>query len=224
MKFDYTLVPAGIAAKNLRAFLRKYRHVGWKAVDEPPDAPDPPYRIERVEITKWFERDLADALVEKELLEETSPAQYRVTELGNRLAPQSLAPRITREKADKIVTDFLERVRKVNADPEAVRYVIKVIAFGSYIRDTDDLGDIDLVVMTAPRAMSREERRRRFAALKAKFGEDHWPGTDLKKRLRNRNRYLSFHPELDLRDGDDRRVIFKAPIEGAPGSYAIWAI
>ena len=83
------------------------------------------------------------------------------------------------------------------------------------------LGDIDLVVMTAPRPMSREEWHRRLDALNAKAeaaGKEYWPGRDLKLRLRNRNRHLSFHPEFDLRDSDDRKVIFSSPIEAIPNN------
>src|SRR5262249_7867839 len=61
------------------------------------------------------------------------------------------------------------------------------------------------------RPMSRQEWQRRLDALNAKAeaaGKEYWPGRDLKLRLRNRNRYLSFHPEFDLRDSDDRKGDF----------------
>jgi hypothetical protein len=224
MKFDRALVPAGTTAKKLRDFLNRFRHVGWAASDDPPGTPDPPYRISRTTITDWFKRDLADALVANGLLERTAPGKFRVTAFGNRMGPQRLNTRISRARADKIVAEFLDRVHQANADPEAVLLVVEVIAFGSYIRDTDDLGDIDLVVMTAPRPMSSEEWHRRLDALNAKAeaaGKEYWPGRDLKLRLRNRNRHLSFHPEFELRDSDDRKVIFSSPIEGNPEPHAI---
>jgi hypothetical protein len=38
------------------------------------------------------------------------------------------------------------RVAKINNDAEQINCVVEVVAFGSYISDTNDLGDIDLVV------------------------------------------------------------------------------
>ena len=214
MKFDPTLIPEGIAAKHLRGFLRTYRWVGW-----PDTLLDATARISRTEITEWFDRDLADMLVKKGLVERTSPGKYRLTQLGNRLAVQPLNPRISRTKADKIVAELLDRARRINDDPEQVDYVAKIIAFGSYIRDTDDLGDIDLVIETKRRPMSHEEFARRSEALRVKAERSgRWfrdpgdrlcfPEHNFKKLLRNRCRYLSFHPEHDLKPEFPSKAIF----------------
>jgi hypothetical protein len=212
LKFDLTCVPLGVKAKDLRAFLRAYRFVGWPVVDYP--KPDP-RRISRNEITEWFECNLADALVEKGLLEQTGLDEYRVTKLGNRLAPQSLSPRINRAKADQIVADLLDRIGKMNDDATEIYYVSKVLAFGSYIRNTDDLGDIDLVVYKGVKRLSHEEFEQRSHALRIKAAKINkrlsdpyfWdPRADFFKRVRNRSQYLSFHPEHDVK-GQRRKVI-----------------
>jgi hypothetical protein len=228
MKFDLTLVPAGITAKQLRGFLRAYRHVGWPAKDDP--KPDP-RRISRSDVAEWFgKRGLAEALVEKGLLEETGDGQYRVTELGNRLAPQLLLPRINRAKADQIVAGLLDRVSSINSDVEEVAYVDEVIAFGSYITDSNDLGDIDLVVYRGHYSMSHQEYCRRSEALRVRAAKVkklfrdpyYWnEQDDFEKRLRNRCPYLSFHPEHDLKD-NPRKVIFKSSIKA--GNEPRWAI
>jgi predicted nucleotidyltransferase len=228
MKFDLRCVPAGIPARALRGFLRAYRHVGWPANDYP--KPDP-RRISRSDVAEWFgKRGLAEALVEKGLLEETSRGQYRVTEFGNRLAPQLLLPRLNRAKADWIVADFLDRVAKINNDAEQINCVVEVVAFGSYISDTNDLGDIDLVVYRHRKPMSLEEYGQRSEALRIqatkvnKLFRDpyYWDEQDdFRKRLRNRCPYLSFHPESDLKD-NPRKVIFESPIES--GNEPRWAV
>lgn len=222
MKFDLSRVPAGVTPKVLRGFLRAYRHVGWPAEDYP--KPDP-RRISCSDIRQWFKRDLADVLVEKGLLEQTDSGQYRVTELGNRLAPQLLLPRLNRAKADRIVADFLDRVTKINADAEQINYVAEVVAFGSYTDDTDDLGDIDLVVYRGRKPMSLEEYRRRSEVLRIQAAKAnklfrdpyYWDEQrDFRKRLLNRCPYLSFHPESDLLQKADKcQTIFKSPVEPA---------
>ena len=90
MKFDRGLVPEGVTAIRLRYFLRAYRWVGWRT-DGWPHCPEPAARISRAEISKWFELDIADVLVEKALLEETSLGRYRVTALGALLSSLGLS-------------------------------------------------------------------------------------------------------------------------------------
>ena len=53
-------------------------------------------------------------------------------------------PRINRAKADKIFADFVKRVDEVNADRAFLHWIAEVRAFGSYVTDTVDLGDLDL--------------------------------------------------------------------------------
>ncbi len=107
---------------------------------------------------------------------------------------------------------------------------VEVVAFGSYISDTNDLGDIDLVVYRHRKPMSLEEYGQRSEALRIqatkvnKLFRDpyYWDEQDdFRKRLRNRCPYLSFHPESDLKD-NPRKVIFESPIES--GNEPRWAV
>jgi len=53
-------------------------------------------------------------------------------------------PRINRAKAEKLLADFLQSVEEVNAHPDLPHWVTEVRVFGSYLNDSDNLGEIDL--------------------------------------------------------------------------------
>lgn len=229
MRFDPAHIPTATTAKVVRSFLRAYRHVGWPAEDYP--RPDP-RRVSRDDVRQWFGCDLTDALLGKGLLEQAEAVDaYRVTALGNRLAPQSLLPRLRRAKADRIVAEFLDRVAEVNASDEQIHYVAEVVAFGSYIGDAGDLGDIDLVVYRSRRPMSLEEYRRRSEVLRIQAAKTnklfhdpyHWDEQAAFRRLLlDRSPYLSFHPESDLRKAGERRTIYRLP--PMPADETRWAV
>jgi hypothetical protein len=78
-------------------------------------------------------------------------AQYETSRKGRQVSAATLTKRFDRAKADKEVADLIERANEINRRDELVFFVSKVSAFGSYVTDTNDLGDIDLVVETVPR-------------------------------------------------------------------------
>ena len=53
-------------------------------------------------------------------------------------------PRINRAKAEKLLADFLQCVEEVNAHPDLPHWVTEVRVFGSYLNNSDNLGEIDL--------------------------------------------------------------------------------
>ncbi|MGY4367709.1 hypothetical protein ACVW1A_003774 [Bradyrhizobium sp. LB1.3] len=78
-------------------------------------------------------------------------AQYETSQKGRQLAAMNLTKRFDRAKADKEVAALIRRANEINRRDELVFFVSKISAFGSYVTDSDDLGDIDLVVETVPR-------------------------------------------------------------------------
>jgi predicted nucleotidyltransferase len=64
--------------------------------------------------------------------------------------------RITREKADVMVKQMLERVTEINSRDELVFRVKRVRAFGSYAGDAPEVGDIDLAVEWEERYPDRD--------------------------------------------------------------------
>lgn len=77
---------------------------------------------------------------------------------GSALANASIRKPITRKTAERLVEEFLARVRQVNASDYAYR-VGRVIVFGSFLSDSPTLGEVDLsieLVDPYPDARARE--------------------------------------------------------------------
>lgn len=74
-----------------------------------------------------------------------------VSEKGETVARGRLTRRTPLAQAQTILDGFLQRVDWLNRDPDAVRYVEKVWAFGSLMRGEDTVGDIDLALDTTRR-------------------------------------------------------------------------
>jgi len=73
-------------------------------------------------------------------------SQFSITVLGSRLSVARFVKRITRAKADALVSEMLDRVAEINERDELVFRVKRVRAFGSYAGEAPEVGDIDLAV------------------------------------------------------------------------------
>ena len=62
---------------------------------------------------------------------------------GNALANASAARSISRAEASRQLAEFLERVARVNADDSWLHCVGKVVVFGSYLSNQEQIGDLD---------------------------------------------------------------------------------
>ena len=97
------------------------------------------------------------ALLAEDYLEPNEPEypndkrRYQLSQKGRQTAAANLTKRFDRAKADKEIAELILRANEINARDELVFYVHKITAFGSYLTDRNDLGDIDLVVELAPR-------------------------------------------------------------------------
>lgn len=115
----------------LRRFMRELGDTGWS----------------REKITDFFDGyDLTDKLVSEGWIELNDEGRYEETRAGSQLRVMKFIRRITRAEAEQIVESMLERVEKINADHDLLYYVHEIWAFGSYVTDAADLGDIDLVL------------------------------------------------------------------------------
>jgi predicted nucleotidyltransferase len=65
-----------------------------------------------------------------------------------------LVPRINRAEAEKLLAEFLRSVEEVNAHPDLLHWVTEVRVFGSYLTNSDDLGDIDIAIKKEKRPVS----------------------------------------------------------------------
>jgi len=123
---------------------------------------------------------------------------YEGTDAAVRLANALMIKRITRAKADHYVAELLQRADDINANPDLLYRVKRITAFGSYITDAADLGDIDIAVELenkVPAGQRSEANRARAAASGRKnlswndqltFGE-----REVDRLLKNRNPYVS---------------------------------
>ena len=145
--------------------------------------------------------------------------RYKVAPLGKSLALARAVPPITREKASRMLAEFLGRVADVNARAELTHYVEAVGVFGSYNKkNAEDLGDIDICLELRERKIpgrdliqynyeraSRSGWDFRNIAEHLGFGE-----TEVRRLLQARNPYLSFHDRADLkRIGARAKVVFR---------------
>jgi hypothetical protein len=76
------------------------------------------------------------------------PELWRTTVAGNALAKARIGKRMPRERAERYLREFLERVEEVNADPDELWWVEHVELFGSLADPTsDEVGDVDVRVL-----------------------------------------------------------------------------
>ena len=134
---------------------------------------------------------------------------YELTPAGRSLALVRAVPPMKREKAEKLLAEFLERVREVNTNPDFLHKVDKVVVFGSFLRpEAAELNDLDVAV-TLTRKLENwdeyEKAREAQVTQAHKAGrhfstfveELYYPELKTKTFLRNRSRYLSLHTTDD---------------------------
>jgi hypothetical protein len=187
MKVERGSIIAGRPIREIRDFLR------WLG----------PASLVRAGIVKRLGADLTDDLVAEGLIEaddDPHAASYMATDEGVRLAAANFKRRISRAKADAIMASFLERVKEVNRDRDLISRVAAVHAFGSYITDAPEIGDLDLCVELERKYPGKEwtERSKRRAELSGRnlsYPEALFYGDlEVLRLLKGRSPYLSFGP------------------------------
>jgi hypothetical protein len=110
---------------------------------------------------------------------------YQSTIKGNAMRAQHFVPRINRAKAEKLLADFLQCVEEVNAHPDLPHWVTEVRVFGSYLNNSDYLGEIDLAI--------KKERRPAGGTF-----SDAYPERLVALLLKGGSRYISLHDVAEL--------------------------
>jgi hypothetical protein len=155
-------------------------------------------------------RTLLDALVAEGYVIPAKEGQFKITMKGAALSMTAFVPRMKRAKADALLKGVLDRVAAINADPAMLHWVTEVRVFGSYLKDTDDLGDLDLAF----------SYRRRPAKVDDMNGVDNIDRSyrTVRQRIRNRSPRISMHSidELDRTPELGGRTIYNfTPAEAA---------
>ena len=123
--------------------------------------------------------------------------------------------RISRAKADKILSNLIERIKQLKEDNYYISYVTEARVFGSYLDDkAEDLGDIDIQIDLGLKpgythdqsdkiGWERSEHKNLNFLMHICYANE----TEPKRFLKNRNRYLSFNG--DSKEEHKHRVIYK---------------
>jgi len=123
---------------------------------------------------------------------------------GNSLAMATARKPITRQTAERLLNEFLQRVKVIKDCTDYAYYVKQVVIFGSYLSDSPNLGDIDLALWIEHRYSDMDERSRNHTQrimlalengrkFKTFWAEMCWPYTEVIRFLRNRSPSISIH-------------------------------
>ncbi|MFT3952724.1 MAG: nucleotidyltransferase domain-containing protein [Oscillospiraceae bacterium] len=146
---------------------------------------------------------------------------WKNTIKGNALGIASAAKPILRKTAEKKLAEFLERVQEVNRNEYYLYKVKEVILFGSYLRDTEKLGDIDLAVEIVPKETDNHKfyeltsARSKEAIKKGRIfnsfiEEAYFPYTEVYRYLKSRSRSISLHETNDaVLKTAEHKVLFR---------------
>lgn len=160
------------------------------------------------------------------------PDHWFTTTKGNALAGASAKKPIKQRTAERLIEEFLARVKEINSG-EYVYRVGRVILFGSCLgdeREASTVGDVDLSIELVDRYSNPAERhaahnaRIETAMLAGRVFSDHfqmlcWPDLEVWRKLKNRSPSLSLHNEERehiLRQGIPSRIIYEMADEVDP--------
>jgi len=139
---------------------------------------------------------------------------------GSTLGLASAAKPVNRKTADRIFSEFIDRVKRINTDSYFLYKVNKVIVFGSYLTDAQKLNDLDIAVELTPkekdpklgvelfqqRSWEAERDGRNFDTFIDRLC---WPETEVKLFLKSRSRTISLHSISDqIIDRVDHKIVF----------------
>ena len=119
---------------------------------------------------------------------------WRNTKVGNLVAGVR-PPRLTKAKAEELLTDLTDRVEAYNLKADAPIRIVKIVAFGAINGKHEKIQDIDLGVQIEPRGEGPITKADQDAAF---------------KELRGRSAALKLHPIDGLMAKMPGRVVWEA--------------
>ena len=144
MRISSEDIIGGYPIKSIRDFLRKRGE--WSISAE---LLSDYFKINQRDAGKLFRCLLKEGFLEVDC-ESTNGSRViaAISDKGLRLRSARLLKPFSREQGEKLLSEFLERVREVNSSDDFLEEITKVSVFGSYLTDAPDLGDLDLCVET----------------------------------------------------------------------------
>ena len=172
-------------------------------------------------LSAWKAQNLVSALRGAGYIEvdpsSPHPSSWRLTVKGYALANAKATKPLTRETAERKLSEFMDRVRHVNSSHDFLYKVKKVVLFGSYRTSRPRIGDIDLTVEYGRKIGNREEFERLMKEkveqayqngriFRSYSDELEWPEREVRLYLKSRSRAISVHSIND-------RILDEAPQE-----------
>jgi len=136
---------------------------------------------------------------------------FTPTSLGVSLSLASAAKRITRKTAERTVTEFMNRVNVANAREDFLFWITSVVVYGSYLTDSERLGDVDFGIELTWREADEKKHHtliwdrvhaarsggRHFANI---TDEVSWCQEEILLLLKSRKRSISIHHLVELKE------------------------
>ena len=206
MRLKSTDLIFGIQAKKLRDFFRT------KAVY---DNFHPDFFKDEMNLSDKEAKNIIQKMTEEQIVVKDDKDEYlNLLTKAQAIKNAKFVKPILRNKADLLVKELLDRVNKLNLDDYFVCTVEEVYVFGSYNSDSIDCADVDLVVVLKNKPhLTKDEiekisfRRRPNGNFLERF--TYATHEEPLRFLKNKNKYLSFHPKEDAENVAKLKLIWK---------------
>lgn len=213
---------AGVSLVNIREFfsnVRKYHREDFSAAE----------LTEEMALDADASKTLLQELKHHGFIERISEkhkAEWTITVKGISLSRASAAGKVRRSTADKALSDVLARINEINSRPDVLDDIAAVVVFGSFLTDSETIGDLDLAVKLRDRYPRDGQWSNRVLAYAANSGRSFsnlteklaWHQSEIYQLIKARKRTISVQPWDVFRgmpkDANfDYRVVFGDPDE-----------
>ena len=97
---------------------------------------------------------------------------------------------------------LVSRAEAINSNPKYLYSVCSIVVFGSYLKENDRLGDLDVAIELSPRIHDADERTKAHLRYARESGrrfsnftdEPYWAEAEVYQVLKARRRTVSFQP------------------------------
>ena len=194
----------GIEAKKLRDVFRQCSHDNIRT----------DFFREELGLTKKASKEILDKMIEEGYLalDKKGDDHLHFLTKANAIRNTKFIKPISREIAVKYVDELIDRAKQINNDDYYIMYVDEIYAFGSFISDSQDCQDIDLVIILEKKKDLTFDETVKINYSRAPYGKTileqaSW-ATHIEptKFLKGKNRYYSFHEKADAEGVSDGKL------------------
>jgi hypothetical protein len=200
MKVDWTKTIEGVPMRVVRDILRKLR-VGYQGDNSKDKIVDLTLthlgkRFARYELNR-IGKAIPKALLDEGLLRSTVKDHFELTDKGIALRCCRKIKRFDRARADRYISELLDRADAINANPDLLCRVKAIRLFGSAAGKTNDIGNVDAIAEMEHKINGNEYVRASMARAEAAgfngsyLDAIHYGQTEVVRLLRARKTYLS---------------------------------